>query len=61
MKKIRSLALAGLFAFVAARSGATTIAENFTNNPLQDGWQVFGDTNLFQWDSTNQKDRKSVV
>ncbi len=33
---------------------ATVITENFTNNPSQDGWQIFGDTNLFQWDSTNQ-------
>ena len=52
MKKIRSLAFAGLFVLSAAH--ATTIAENFTNNPSQDGWQIFGDTNLFQWDSTNQ-------
>jgi hypothetical protein len=54
MKKIRSLALAGLFAFVAVRAGADIITENFTNNPSLDGWQIFGDTNLFQWDSTNQ-------
>jgi len=52
MKKIRSLAFAGLFVLSAAH--ATTITENFTNNPSQDGWQIFGDTNLFQWDSTNQ-------
>ena len=26
---------------------AATFAENFTNNPALDGWQVFGDTNLF--------------
>lgn len=39
-------------AFVSA-GRATTFTENFTNNPSQDGWQVFGDTNLFQWDSTN--------
>ena len=37
----------------AARSGATTITENFSANPLQNGWQIFGDTNLFQWNSTN--------
>jgi hypothetical protein len=52
MKKIRSLAFAGLF--VLSTAHATSITENFTNNPAQDGWQVFGDTNLFQWDSTNQ-------
>lgn len=54
MKKIRSLALAGLFAVIAIRCGAETITENFSGNPLQNGWQIFGDTNLFQWDSTNQ-------
>ena len=55
MKKINSLlALAGLFVLFAARSGATTITGNFTNNPSLDGWRIFGDTNLFQWDSANQ-------
>ena len=47
-----SLALAGLSVLSVAH--ATVITENFTNNPSQDGWQIFGDTNLFQWDSTNQ-------
>jgi hypothetical protein len=47
------LALAGLFVLFAARSGATTIAEDFFADPLQTGWQIFGDTNLFHWDSTN--------
>lgn len=54
MKKIRSLAIAGLFAFVAARCGANTVIERFSTDPSLVGWQVFGDTNLFQWDSTNQ-------
>ncbi len=40
--------LLGLAAATAGR--AATITENFSTNPLQDGWQVFGDTNLFQWD-----------
>ena len=53
MKKIVCLALAGLFALAAAHCGAVTLTENFTNDPSQNGWQVFGDTNLFQWDSTN--------
>src|SRR5436189_6431732 len=52
MKKFRSLAFAGLFVLSAAH--ATAITENFTNNPLQNGWQVFGNTNLFQWNSVNQ-------
>ena len=55
MKKIFVvLALAGLFASFAAHCGAITFAENFSTDPSQDGWQVFGDTNAFQWDSTNQ-------
>lgn len=54
MKIVRfiSLALAGLSVLTAAR--AATIAENFSANPLSNGWQVFGDTNLFRWNSTNQ-------
>ena len=52
MKTFRSLAFASLFVLSAAH--AITITENFTNNPLQNGWQVFGDTNLFQWNSVNQ-------
>ena len=47
-----SLALAGLSVLSAAR--ATVITENFTNNPSQDGWRIFGNTNLFQWNSTNR-------
>jgi len=38
----------------ALSSGATTIVEKFTANPALDGWQIYGDTNLFQWNSTNQ-------
>ncbi len=53
MKKIRSLALAGLFALFATSVVATTISENFTNNPSLAGWRIFGNTNLFKWDSTN--------
>jgi hypothetical protein len=51
LKKVRFvlLALAGLSVLSVAR--ATTIAENFSADPLQNGWQVFGDTNLIQWDS----------
>src|SRR5450756_2427068 len=52
--KIRSLAIASLFVLSAASAFAATITENFSTNPLQHGWQIFGDTNLFQWDSTNQ-------
>ncbi len=52
MNKVCLFLLGGL---MAASSGkAITVTENFSANPLQDGWRIFGDTNLFQWDSTNQ-------
>ena len=54
MKKIRSLAIAGLFVLSIASVNASTIVERFTTDPALDGWQIFGDTNLFQWDSVNQ-------
>jgi hypothetical protein len=54
MKKVRSLALAGCFAIVAAHCGAQTISENFSSDPLQNGWQAFGNASLFQWNPTNQ-------
>src|SRR5882757_5044105 len=49
MKKIIILLLAS-----AALARAGTITENFATNPAADGWQLFGNTNLFHWDSTNQ-------
>lgn len=52
MKKIRSLAVAGLFVIVAARCSADSVTEDFSSDPLQNGWAAFGNTNLFQW--TNQ-------
>lgn len=47
-----SLALAVLS--LCWTSHAITITEDFSTNPFQNGWAAFGDTNLFQWDSTNQ-------
>lgn len=55
MKIVRSLALAGLFASSAARCGAVSFTEKFAADPSLDGWQIFGQTNLFQWDSTNRR------
>ena len=54
MRKVRLsvLALAGL-SFVCG-SRAVTIVEDFATNPLTTGWQVYGDTNLFHWNPTNQ-------
>jgi len=33
---------------------AATFTEDFSTDPTPNGWQVFGKTNLFLWDSTNQ-------
>jgi hypothetical protein len=33
---------------------AVTFTEDFATNPAANGWQCFGNTNLFQWDRTNQ-------
>ena len=46
------LAIAGLS--IVARAQTGTLVEKYNNDPSLDGWQVFGDTNLFNWDSTNQ-------
>lgn len=51
MKKFRLLALASVF--VVTTVHASLVREKFTTDPALDGWQAFGDTNLFQWDSTN--------
>ncbi len=57
MKKIRScLFIVGAilnFSFLIFNCPAATITENFATNPAADGWQIFGDAALFQWDSTN--------
>lgn len=50
MKKIFA---AFLLSLVVSAASADTIQEDFSNNPATDGWQVFGDTNLFFWNSTN--------
>jgi hypothetical protein len=49
MQKIRLLALASLFVLSAAH--ATLIREQFVTDPARDGWQSFGQTNLFQWNA----------
>jgi hypothetical protein len=38
----------------ASIGGAATLTEDFSADPLQNGWKIFGDTNLFQWDSISQ-------
>src|SRR5664280_1643713 len=49
--RLSVLALAGLCAVSASR--AATLIEDFSTNPQAGGWQEFGDTNLFSWNSTN--------
>jgi hypothetical protein len=44
--------MSGLVA--ASICGAATFTGDFSADPLQNGWRIFGDTNLFAWDSTNQ-------
>ena len=39
---------------LTAPLAAATWTENFSTNPLTNGWQIYGDTGLFNWDSTNQ-------
>jgi hypothetical protein len=38
----------------STRAQAVTFTENFSADPAANGWLMYGDTNLFKWDSTNQ-------
>lgn len=51
---LQKKALALFIAMIACPASAATHTEDFSTNPVTKGWQVFGNTNLFQWDSTNQ-------
>jgi len=46
------MALIGALALSGMR--AATFLENFSTDPIASGWRIFGNTNLFQWDFTNQ-------
>jgi hypothetical protein len=48
------LALVGLSLAPFQYSSAATISEDFTHEPTTQGWNIFGDTNLFVWDASNQ-------
>jgi hypothetical protein len=43
-----------LLCFQAPLLSAATFTENFSGDPAANGWQIFGNTSLFAWDSTNQ-------
>jgi hypothetical protein len=47
-------AIAGIVLLAAPCSKADTLVESFSSDPGQKGWRWFGETNLFQWDSTNE-------
>src|SRR6266850_5390148 len=49
-----TLALASVSVFCFTPARAATLTEDFSNDPGQGGWKIFGDTNLFHWNSTNQ-------
>jgi len=54
MKKIRALAVASLFVLSVTSALALTLTENFAGDPSLDGWQTFGNPELFRWNSVNQ-------
>ena len=43
-----------LDAIAAVRGTTPVFADDFYANPLANGWKVFGNTNLFTWNATNQ-------
>lgn len=46
--------LASMWLAAPATGKSVTFTENFAGDPLAHGWQIFGATNLFHWNSTNQ-------
>lgn len=48
------LVLALSAALVAVQLNAATFITKFNTDPLASGWQAYGNTNLFTWDSTNE-------
>src|SRR5690349_6559503 len=52
---ISLLRFAVLLLFATSAVGqTTTFVESFPTDPLQRGWRVFGNTNLFSWNAANQ-------
>lgn len=46
--------MAWLGGLALSAAGAGTFTEDFSSDPAANGWRVFGDPNLFRWDSTNR-------
>ncbi len=51
---LSALALAGVVFSLARHSWGGTFTEDFSSDPAGNGWRVFGQTNLFHWNATNQ-------
>jgi hypothetical protein len=54
MSKISLLVVVVAGVLAAPVSFGKTVTQNFASDPLQNGWQQFGNPNLFHWNSTNQ-------
>src|SRR4051812_9435022 len=55
MNNIRSVSAAALAALLCSASAqAAAITQAFSSNPQAQGWQTFGNSNLFHWNSSNQ-------
>jgi hypothetical protein len=54
MRKFKSAAIAALFFLSMPVTFAASQTEDFQKDPLTNGWKIFGDADLFRWDSTNQ-------
>jgi hypothetical protein len=59
MKHVLKLALALAISAVLCRPAFAAVPpvgvfEEFRSNPLTNGWKIFGQTNLFAWNPTNQ-------
>ena len=52
--RLFALALAGLALGSIRESQAAIWSEDFSVAPVTRGWKIFGDTNLFVWNPTNQ-------
>lgn len=53
MSKISLFVIITAGILAAPVSFGRTVTQNFASNPLQNGWEQFGNTNLFHWNSTN--------